>query len=124
MNRCGKGGTNNERYGANPAATRRGRGDAAGARAPVRAAVAPWLDGAALVRAEITDPRTPHGRDELYVVVAGRGWFMRGEGRVAFRPGDAIFVPANLPHRFEDFTPGLALWVIFYGPVGGETPQA
>jgi mannose-6-phosphate isomerase-like protein (cupin superfamily) len=73
---------------------------------------------------KITDPQTPHDRDELYVVVAGRGWFMRGEGRVAFRPGDAIFVPANLPHRFEDFTPGLALWVIFYGPVGGETPQA
>jgi mannose-6-phosphate isomerase-like protein (cupin superfamily) len=71
---------------------------------------------------KITDPQTPHDRDELYVVIAGRGWFRRGEERVTFRPGDALFVAANQVHRFEDFTPDLALWVIFYGPVGGETP--
>jgi hypothetical protein len=23
-------------------------------------------------------------------------------------------------HRFEDFSDGLAIWVIFYGPDGGE----
>ncbi|HBK08910.1 MAG TPA: cupin domain-containing protein [Acetobacteraceae bacterium] len=67
-----------------------------------------------------TDEQVPHDRDEIYVVVAGRGWFVRGEERVAFRPGDALFVAANQPHRFEDFTPDLAVWVIFYGPVGGE----
>jgi len=69
---------------------------------------------------KVTDTQAPHDRDEVYVVVAGRGWFSRGGERVAFRPGDALFVPANQPHRFEDFTPDLALWVIFYGPVGGE----
>jgi mannose-6-phosphate isomerase-like protein (cupin superfamily) len=69
---------------------------------------------------KVRDVQTPHDRDEVYVVVAGRGWFCRGEERVVFRPGDALFVPANQPHRFEDFTPDLALWVIFYGPVGGE----
>lgn len=69
-----------------------------------------------------TDPQTPHDRDELYIVVAGRGWFVRGEERVAFRPADVLFVPAGQPHRFEDFTPDLALWVVLYGPVGGETP--
>jgi mannose-6-phosphate isomerase-like protein (cupin superfamily) len=44
------------------------------------------------------------------VVVAGRGWFSHGEERVPFRAGDALFVPANQPHRFESFTPELALW--------------
>ncbi len=65
------------------------------------------------------DPQLPHDRDELYVVVAGRGWFIRGEERVPFRPGDALFVPAHQPHRFDNFTPDLAVWVIFHGPVGG-----
>src|SRR5882757_1272267 len=67
-----------------------------------------------------TDPQTPHDQDELYIVVAGRGWFMRGEDRVPFRPGDALFAPAHQPHRFDNFTPDLAVWVIFYGPAGGE----
>lgn len=69
---------------------------------------------------KVTDPQSPHDRDELYVVVAGSGWFVRGQERVAFRPGDAVFVPAGQHHCFQDFTPDLALWVIFYGPVGGE----
>jgi mannose-6-phosphate isomerase-like protein (cupin superfamily) len=71
---------------------------------------------------KITDPQTPHDRDEVYVVIAGRGWFVRGEERVPFRTDDVLFVPANEVHRFEDFTPDLALWVIFYGPAGGEAP--
>jgi mannose-6-phosphate isomerase-like protein (cupin superfamily) len=70
---------------------------------------------------KLTDSQAPHDRDELYFVVAGRGWFVRGEERVAFCPGDVVFVPAAQPHRFEDFTPDLAVWVIFYGPVGGES---
>lgn len=54
--------------------------------------------------------RPLNDRDEVYVVVAGRGWFSHGEERVPFRAGDALFVPANQPHRFESFTPELALW--------------
>jgi mannose-6-phosphate isomerase-like protein (cupin superfamily) len=69
-----------------------------------------------------TDPQTPHEQDEIYVVIAGRGWFVRGDERVPFRTGDALFAPARTPHRFDNFTPDLALWVIFYGPAGGETP--
>jgi mannose-6-phosphate isomerase-like protein (cupin superfamily) len=66
------------------------------------------------------DEQAPHDRDELYVVTAGHGWFVRGPERVAFQPGDALFVAANQVHRFEDFSSDLAVWVIFYGPVGGE----
>lgn len=81
------------------------------------------------------DPQTPHDRDELYVIVAGSGTFMRavdagpfddlalplsGEDRVPFGPGDALFVPAGAVHRFEEFTDDFAAWIVFYGPEGGE----
>jgi len=67
-----------------------------------------------------TDPQTPHTRDELYLVTRGSGWFRNGEDRVAFGPGDLLFVPAHRPHRFEQFTDDLVVWVVFYGPMGGE----
>jgi mannose-6-phosphate isomerase-like protein (cupin superfamily) len=66
------------------------------------------------------DPQNPHTRDELYVVVAGSGEFVNGGGRQKFGPGDALFVPARVPHRFENFTDDLVVWVVFYGPEGGE----
>ena len=41
---------------------------------------------------KLTDSQGPHDKDEVYVVIAGRGWFVCGEQRVVFRPGDALFV--------------------------------
>jgi mannose-6-phosphate isomerase-like protein (cupin superfamily) len=67
-----------------------------------------------------TDPQTPHTRDELYVVVGGSGEFVNGPERHEFGPGDVLFVPAGVVHRFEDFTDDLVVWVVFYGPEGGE----
>lgn len=67
-----------------------------------------------------TDPQTPHTRDEAYVVVSGSGVFVKGDRRDPFGPGDFLFAAAGVPHRFEDFTDDLAVWVIFYGPEGGE----
>lgn len=67
-----------------------------------------------------SDPQTPHTRDELYVVVTGNGQFANGPMRHAFGPGDVLFVPAGVEHRFESFTDDLAAWLIFYGPEGGE----
>ncbi len=66
------------------------------------------------------DPQTPHTRDEAYVVVQGRGEFINGSDRHAFGPGDFLFVPAGVKHRFVDFTNDLVVWVVFYGPEGGE----
>jgi mannose-6-phosphate isomerase-like protein (cupin superfamily) len=66
------------------------------------------------------DPQTPHTRDEVYVVMQGRGTFVTGPQRTPFGPGDVLFVPAGRVHRFEDFTDDLAVWVFFYGPEGGE----
>lgn len=66
------------------------------------------------------DPQTPHTRDEVYIVVAGKGQFFCDGKREAFGPGDFLFAPAGVVHRFEDFTDDLVVWVIFYGPEGGE----
>ena len=66
------------------------------------------------------DPQEPHTRDELYFVVRGTGEFVNGPDRHPFGSGDALFVPAGVEHRFEDFTDDLAVWVVFYGPEGGE----
>ena len=68
----------------------------------------------------VTDPQTPHARDEIYVVGQGRGVFFDGETRRPFEPGTFLFVKAGRPHRFEDFTNDFAVWVFFYGPEGGE----
>ena len=44
--------------------------------------------------------------------------------RARFAPGDVLFVPAGVPHRFEDFSDDLVVWVMFYGPEGGEARLA
>lgn len=70
------------------------------------------------------DHQQPHTRDELYVIAAGSGWFVHGDERHPFTVGDLLFVPAGVAHRFEEFTDDFGVWVIFYGPEGGERPAA
>jgi len=67
-----------------------------------------------------TDMQKPHTRDELYVVASGRGWFFVEGQRLPFSAGDALFAAAGEVHRFEDFSDDLVVWVMFYGPEGGE----
>lgn len=66
------------------------------------------------------DPQAPHTRDEVYAVIQGSGWFRNGSDRHRFGPGDVLFVPAGVVHRFEEFTDDMMVWVFFYGPEGGE----
>lgn len=70
------------------------------------------------------DPQLPHTRDEVYVIAAGRGVFVSGSARQDFAPGDFLFVPAGMVHRFESFSDDFAAWVMFYGPEGGELGTA
>ncbi len=67
--------------------------------------------------------QSPHTQDEIYVIVNGRGFFWHDGRRDAVSAGDAIFVAAGTEHHFEDFTNDLTVWVIFYGPAGGEVPS-
>ena len=69
------------------------------------------------------DMQTPHDRDEIYVVIAGSGEFVNGDQRVLFGPGDFLFVPAGVEHRFINFTDDFSTWVFFYGPQGGEKTE-
>ena len=66
------------------------------------------------------DPQQPHDQDEVYVVMSGRGTFRNGPASRPFQPGDVLFVAAGVEHRFEDFSDDLYVWVVFYGPPGGE----
>ncbi len=68
------------------------------------------------------DPQQPHARDEVYFVQSGSGFFICGDDRQSFEAGEALFVPAGMTHRFEDFSADFAAWVVFYGPAGGERP--
>ena len=66
--------------------------------------------------------QAPHEQDEIYVIVSGRGVLFHDGHCDAFGPGDVMFIAAGTEHWFEDFTDDLAVWVVFYGPPGGEVP--
>ena len=66
--------------------------------------------------------QTPHARDEIYVIIRGRGVLVHDGKRDPFESGDILFVAAGTAHHFEDFSEDFALWRVFYGPRGGEIP--
>jgi mannose-6-phosphate isomerase-like protein (cupin superfamily) len=82
----------------------------------------PWLEflavpdmslGLYVLDAGATDPQQPHTEDEAYVILAGRGSFTAAGETRAVAPGDTIFVPAAVPHRFHDITEQLQVIVVF-----------
>jgi mannose-6-phosphate isomerase-like protein (cupin superfamily) len=64
----------------------------------------------------------PHGQDEIYFIIRGRGVLIHDSKQDPFESGDLLFVAAGIEHQFEDITADLALWRVFYGPHGGEVP--
>jgi mannose-6-phosphate isomerase-like protein (cupin superfamily) len=60
------------------------------------------------------DHQQPHDRDEVYVVLAGRGTLQIEEDSVDLHEGDAAFVAARDDHRFSGYE-GLSVLVIFAG---------
>lgn len=66
--------------------------------------------------------QTPHTQDEVYVISRGRGVIYHDGARDQFETGDLIFIAAGTEHWFEDFSEDLAVWVVFYGPEGGDIP--
>ena len=71
-------------------------------------------------RPQKKDDQQPHKRDEVYVIISGEGYFLCDGRRQRFEPGEVLFVAAGIDHRFQEFTPDFAAWVIFFGPDGGE----
>jgi mannose-6-phosphate isomerase-like protein (cupin superfamily) len=61
------------------------------------------------------DPQSPHGEDEIYYVLAGRGAVSVADESREVGPGSVVFVGATVPHRFHDITERLQLLVVF-GP--------
>lgn len=66
------------------------------------------------------DEQRPHTQDELYIIASGSAAFIRGQERVRVGPGDTVFVPAGLEHRFEGMSGDFESWAVFWGPEGGE----
>jgi mannose-6-phosphate isomerase-like protein (cupin superfamily) len=62
------------------------------------------------------DDQNPHDRDEIYIIASGTGLFRNDDATDPFGPGDFLFVPAHVVHRFEDFTDDFGTWVVFFGP--------
>ncbi len=67
-----------------------------------------------------SDLQKPHTRDEVYVVISGSGDFICGNTKTGFDTGDILFAAAGIEHRFENFSDDFSVWVMFYGPEGGE----
>jgi hypothetical protein len=69
------------------------------------------------------DPQKPHDRDEVYIIANGDGLFFDGSERHRVSAGSFLFVAAGQLHRFEDFSDDFTVWVLFYGPEGGESSR-
>jgi mannose-6-phosphate isomerase-like protein (cupin superfamily) len=59
------------------------------------------------------DPQSPHGQDEMYVVLAGSASFTASGETIRVAPGSTIFVPAGEAHSFHDVTQRLEVIVLF-----------
>lgn len=75
--------------------------------------------GLYVLEAGAADPQSPHGEDELYYVVSGRGRITVGEEIRDVHAGSLVFVAARVPHRFHDIAERLEILVVF-GPAEGS----
>jgi mannose-6-phosphate isomerase-like protein (cupin superfamily) len=67
------------------------------------------------------DPQLPHAEDELYVVIDGRAVIRVADETSPVGPGSVVFVPAGVPHKFEDITEALRVLVLFAPPETAPT---
>jgi mannose-6-phosphate isomerase-like protein (cupin superfamily) len=59
------------------------------------------------------DLQTPHGEDEVYYVVSGRGVLRVGDVDRPVQTGSVVFVEANARHRFHSISEDLTTLVFF-----------
>ena len=70
------------------------------------------------------DAQVAHDQDEIYVVTQGTGAFRMQERIRAVHAGDLIFVPAGELHRFEAFSEGFSVWVVYLSERANASPLA
>ncbi len=68
---------------------------------------------------EEEDKQEPHRQDELYFVVEGEAKITVADQEASVRSGTAVFVPANVPHRFHSITRELVL-LVFFAPAESD----
>jgi mannose-6-phosphate isomerase-like protein (cupin superfamily) len=77
--------------------------------------------GLYVLPADSPDPQTPHGQDEMYVVLAGSASFTSAGETIRVSPGSTIYVPAHEEHSFHDVTERLEVVVLFAPPESEES---
>jgi mannose-6-phosphate isomerase-like protein (cupin superfamily) len=79
--------------------------------------------GLYIVGAGATDDQTPHGEDEVYYTVRGRGQLRVGVEDHPVAAGTLLFVPARAVHFFHDIAEELILVVFWAPPEGSGAPD-
>ncbi len=64
------------------------------------------------------DPQTPHGEDEVYYIISGRGFIRVGSEDREVQPGSVVFVAAAVEHRFHTISEELRV-LVFFAPAQG-----
>jgi mannose-6-phosphate isomerase-like protein (cupin superfamily) len=59
------------------------------------------------------DAQRPHEEDEVYLLLEGAADFRMGDRVTPVQAGDVLYVPARLPHRFEQIRESLTMLVLF-----------
>jgi mannose-6-phosphate isomerase-like protein (cupin superfamily) len=59
------------------------------------------------------DGQSPHGEDEIYVVLRGHARMVADSGEADVGPGTVIYVPAEEYHQFTDVSEDLSVLVVF-----------
>ncbi len=66
------------------------------------------------------DRQRPHDKDEIYIVISGKGTLNCNNQRTNCNPGDILFVPAGMEHNFEGFSNDFCTWAVFSKPIEQE----
>ena len=69
--------------------------------------------GLYVLPAGTADPQSPHGQDEVYVVLAGRSGFELAGQRSEVAAGSVLYVAAGQDHRFVEVAEDLSVVVLF-----------
>jgi len=66
------------------------------------------------------DKQRPHDKDEIYMIISGKGILNCNQKRTNCMQGDILFVPAGTEHNFENYSSDFCTWAIFSDPVNKQ----